>query len=680
MQSSSKPPIAEKKPHDTTIHGDTLTDDYFWLREKTNPEVVKYLNAENTYTDEVTRDLNPFCENLYNEFLSHIKQTDLSVPYRLGRFYYYSRTEEGLQYPVYCRKTISPGSVEEVLLDLNELSNGRPYLAVSVYTVSEDGNLLAYSIDTTGFRQYELFIKDLKTGRLLADRIGTVTSAVWAADNRTLFYVKEDDAKRPYRLYRRRLGTRKDVLIYEDNDELYRVDVHKTRDRKFILLESASSETSEWRFLDSTDPEGTFRMISERQPGHEYYVDHRENLFYIRTNIDAINFRIMEAPDTDPEKSNWKELIAHRSDVKIEDVDLFKNHAVLAERYQGLVQLKILDFATGEVKSVAFPEPVYSVFPSKNPEFEVDAYRFNYQSFLTPGSIYEYDMRTGERNLLKETEVPGGYDRSLYESKRLWATADDGVKVPISVVMKKGIRPDGKNPLLLHGYGSYGYPSSVTFSPTRLSLLDRGVLFATAHIRGGGDMGEAWHNDGKMMKKRNTFTDFIACADYLVHERYTGHDRMAIQGGSAGGLLIASVLNMRPDVCKVAHLAVPFVDVINTMLDESLPLTVGEFLEWGNPKKKEEYDYMKTYCPYTNLTKKNYPAILVTTSFNDSQVMYWEPAKYVAKLRSLKTDNNPLLFKIKMEAGHGGASGRYDYLKDQAFNYAFVLNQLGISE
>ncbi|MCB0832505.1 MAG: S9 family peptidase, partial [Bacteroidetes bacterium] len=460
MQSSSKPPIAEKKPHDTTIHGDTLTDDYFWLREKTNPEVVKYLNAENTYTDEVTRDLNPFCENLYNEFLSHIKQTDLSVPYRLGRFYYYSRTEEGLQYPVYCRKTISPGSVEEVLLDLNELSNGRPYLAVSVYTVSEDGNLLAYSIDTTGFRQYELFIKDLKTGRLLADRIGTVTSAVWAADNRTLFYVKEDDAKRPYRLYRRRLGTRKDVLIYEDNDELYRVDVHKTRDRKFILLESASSETSEWRFLDSTDPEGTFRMISERQPGHEYYVDHRENLFYIRTNIDAINFRIMEAPDTDPEKSNWKELIAHRSDVKIEDVDLFKNHAVLAERYQGLVQLKILDFATGEVKSVAFPEPVYSVFPSKNPEFEVDAYRFNYQSFLTPGSIYEYDMRTGERNLLNETEVPGGYDRSLYESKRLWATADDGVKVPISVVMKKGIRPDGKNPLLLHGYGSYGYPSS----------------------------------------------------------------------------------------------------------------------------------------------------------------------------------------------------------------------------
>ena len=680
MQSSSKPPIAEKKPHDTTIHGDTLTDDYFWLREKTNPEVVKYLNAENTYTDEVTRDLNPFCENLYNEFLSHIKQTDLSVPYRLGRFYYYSRTEEGLQYPVYCRKTISPGSVEEVLLDLNELSNGRPYLAVSVYTVSEDGNLLAYSIDTTGFRQYELFIKDLKTGRLLADRIGTVTSAVWAADNRTLFYVKEDDAKRPYRLYRRRLGTRKDVLIYEDNDELYRVDVHKTRDRKFILLESASSETSEWRFLDSTDPEGTFRMISERQPGHEYYVDHRENLFYIRTNIDAINFRIMEAPDTDPEKSNWKELIAHRSDVKIEDVDLFKNHAVLAERYQGLVQLKILDFATGEVKSVAFPEPVYSVFPSKNPEFEVDAYRFNYQSFLTPGSIYEYDMRTGERNLLKETEVPGGYDRSLYESKRLWATADDGVKVPISVVMKKGIRLDGKNPLLLHGYGSYGYPSSVTFSPTRLSLLDRGVLFATAHIRGGGDMGEAWHNDGKMMKKRNTFTDFIACADYLVHERYTGHDCMAIQGGSAGGLLIAAVLNMRPDVCKVAHLAVPFVDVINTMLDESLPLTVGEFLEWGNPKKKEEYDYMKTYCPYTNLTKKNYPAILVTTSFNDSQVMYWEPAKYVAKLRSLKTDNNPLLFKIKMEAGHGGASGRYDYLKDQAFNYAFVLNQLGISE
>ena len=680
MQSSSKPPIAEKKPHDTTIHGDTLTDDYFWLREKTNPEVVKYLNAENTYTDEVTRDLNPFCENLYNEFLSHIKQTDLSVPYRLGRFYYYSRTEEGLQYPVYCRKTISPGSVEEVLLDLNELSNGRPYLAVSVYTVSEDGNLLAYSIDTTGFRQYELFIKDLKTGRLLADRIGTVTSAVWAADNRTLFYVKEDDAKRPYRLYRRRLGTRKDVLIYEDNDELYRVDVHKTRDRKFILLESASSETSEWRFLDSTDPEGTFRMISERQPGHEYYVDHRENLFYIRTNIDAINFRIMEAPDTDPEKSNWKELIAHRSDVKIEDVDLFKNHAVLAERYQGLVQLKILDFATGEVKSVAFPEPVYSVFPSKNPEFEVDAYRFNYQSFLTPGSIYEYDVRTGERNLLKETEVPGGYDRSLYESKRLWATADDGVKVPISVVMKKGIRLDGKNPLLLHGYGSYGYPSSVTFSPTRLSLLDRGVLFATAHIRGGGDMGEAWHNDGKMMKKRNTFTDFIACADYLVHERYTVHDCMAIQGGSAGGLLIAAVLNMRPDVCKVAHLAVPFVDVINTMLDESLPLTVGEFLEWGNPKKKEEYDYMKTYCPYTNLTKKNYPAILVTTSFNDSQVMYWEPAKYVAKLRSLKTDNNPLLFKIKMEAGHGGASGRYDYLKDQAFNYAFVLNQLGISE
>lgn len=669
-------PTATQTPHETILHGDTLIDPYFWLREKSSPDVVAHLQAENAYTESMTKSLEPFRDKLYAEFLSHIKQTDLSVPYRLGSYHYYTRTEEGLQYPIYCRK--KDDSAEEIVLDVNAMAKGKAYFALGEFKVSDDGNRLLYTVDTTGFRQYELFVKNLETGEILPDRVGFVASAVWMADNRSLLYTREDSAKRPHQFFRRQLGSPTEELLFEEKDELFRIDVYRTRDRQFAVLMTSSSESTECHVLPSDRPAGSFKLIRPREFDHEYYVDHRANLFYIRTNQGAKNYRLMTAPQDRPEQ--WSELIPHRNEVKLDDIDLFKGHLVITELENGLSTFRVMDFQTNAFDTIRFPEPVYSAFAESNPEFDVEVFRFRYQSFITPSSVFEYNLNTHEQKLLKETEVPGGYDRTRYESKRLWATAEDGVRIPISLVMKKGISLDSKNPLHLYGYGSYGYPSSVTFSPVRLSVLDRGVVYAIAHIRGGGEMGESWHDEGKMLKKRNTFTDFIACGDYLVRENYTAHDRMMISGGSAGGLLIGAVLNLRPDLCKVAHLAVPFVDVLNTMLDESLPLTVGEFLEWGNPKKKEEYEYIRSYCPYTNLAKKEYPAILVTTSFHDSQVMYWEPAKYVAKLRNVKTDSNPLLFRIKMEAGHSGASGRYDALKDQAFHYAFLLSQLGIVE
>ncbi len=676
--SAAKPPVAKRVPRTTVIHGDTRVDNYYWLREKTNPEVISYLEAENAYTQAVLKPTEPLQEALYKEILGRIKQTDLSVPYRLGNNYYFTRTEEGKQYPIHCRKPGSLEAREEVTLDVNELAKGHKFLSRAAYEVSDDGNLLAYSLDVSGFREYTLSIKNLRTGEVLPDRALKVRSVSWAADNKTLFYVTEDAAKRPYRLYRHVLGSPSDDLVYEEKDELYNLGAHRSRDKAYLFLTSSSMTTTEVRALRSDRPTEAPRLLLARENEHEYHVDHRAGLFYIRTNKDAKNFRLVTGPAEDPQPKNWKELIPHRPDVLLEGVDLFAQHAVLSEREAGLPTRRIRDLRNGQDHRLEFPEPVYSVFNDLNPEFQTAVFRFRYQSLITSDSVYDYDMDSHQRTLLKQTEVLGGYDPARYTSERLFATASDGTKIPISLVYKKGLRRDGSNPLLLYGYGSYGSSLSITFQSARLSLLDRGVLYAMAHIRGGKEMGKVWHDQGKMLSKRNTFTDFIATAEHLIAQKYTSPEHLAIEGGSAGGLLIGAVVNLRPDLSKVAVLLVPFVDVINTMLDASLPLTVPEYLEWGNPNIRAEYDYMKIYCPYTNLAAKDYPAMLVRTSLNDSQVMYWEPAKYVAKLRTLKTDKNPLLLKTNMAAGHGGASGRYDALRETAFTYAFVLTQLGI--
>lgn len=681
--SSMNPPIAKKILKTDTLHGDIRVDNYFWLREKTNPEVINYLNAENAYTESQTKTVQPFGDALYKEFLSRIKQTDLSVPYKLGDYWYYTKTIEGKQYTIYCRKKGSLDAPEEVTLDLNQLAEGHKFLGLGAYKVSDDGNLLAYSTDTTGFRQYYLFIKDLRTGAILPDKFGRVISVEWAADNKNIFYTTDDAAKRPYQLYRHELGGANDQLLYEEKDELYRVFVYRTSDKKYIVLQSASSITTEARYLPANTPMGEWKIMLPREINHEYVVDHHEASFFIRTNKNAKNYKLVAVPDADPRMENWQEILPHRPEVKLEGVNLFASYAVFNERENGLTKLRIMSFATGKITPIDFPEPVYMASPSINPEFVSKIFRFNYQSLVTPSSVFDYDMETGKRTLMKQTEVLGGYDPAQYVSERVFSKAKDGTMVPISLVYKKGVKKDGSAPMLLYGYGSYGFSLPIGFSIPRLSLLDRGVIYAQAHIRGGGDMGEQWRDDGKMMKKKNTFTDFIDCADYLVQQNYTSRERLAIQGGSAGGLLIGAALNMRPDLCKAAHLAVPFVDVINTMLDETLPLTVGEFLEWGNPKKKDEYEYIKTYCPYTNIQATAYPDMLITTSLNDSQVMYWEPAKYTAKMRAMlagRTDKNVLVLKTNMGAGHGGASGRYDALKEQAFNYAFLMSRIGISK
>jgi oligopeptidase B len=673
------PPVAKKIAKVDTLHGNVRVDNYYWMRDKKNPEVIAYLDAENAYTSEMTKNLDGLQQTIYKEILSRIKQTDLSVPYKLGGYWYYTRLEEGKQYAIYCRKRGSMESQEEITLDLNELAKGHKFLGLGLYDVSDDGNILMFSLDTTGFRQYQFGAKDLRTGTVLPDAIGQVNSAVWAADNKTIFYVKEDAAKRPYRVFRHVLGSGNDELMYEEKDELYRIGAYRSSDKRIIFFQTSSSITDETHYLPSDQPSGAFRVLYAREVGHEQSVDHREGFFYVRTNKGAKNYRLVIAPDSDPGPEHWKEILPHRPNVKLEGVELFRNHAVYVEREQALVRFVIHDFRTDKNMQVAFPEPVYSAGSGANPEYDTRAFRYNYQSFVTPSSVYEYDMESGKSTLLKQTEVLGGYNPKKYVSERVYAKASDGAMVPISMVYAVGTKRDGRNPLLLYGYGAYGFSQSATFSVPRLSLLDRGVVYALAHIRGGGDLGEQWRDDGKMTKKRNTFMDFIACAEYLIHENYTSPQHIAIQGGSAGGLLIGAVLNMRPDLFRVAHLAVPFVDVINTMLDETLPLTVGEFLEWGNPKKKDEYEYIKTYSPYDNITPKPYPAMLITASLNDSQVMYWEPTKYTAKMRATRSDSSPLLLKVNMGAGHGGASGRYDAYKEQSFIFAFILSQLGIS-
>ena len=686
-QQAPAPPVAQRIEHKSVWHGETVIDPYFWLREKNNPEAAKYLEAENAYTEAMTKDLQPFQEALYKEMLGRIKQTDLSVPVRRGRFYYYSRTEEGKQYPIFCRKAAAANrsfdekAGESVLLDQNEMAKGLLFLSIGSMSVSDDDNLMAYSTDTTGFRQYVLHVKDLRTGQILPDTAERVTSVQWTADSKTLFFTTEDKVtKRPNQLWRLSLSG-KPELLFEEKDELYEIGLERTRDKKYLVLEITSTDTWEMRYLDATDPSKEFKVVLPREKGHKYNLEHRDGLFYIRTNRGAKNFRAVTAPVSDPSPGNWKEFIRHKPDALLDNLDLFRDYAVSHEKFQALYRFRVLNFKTGSWHEVSFPEAVYSAFGGGTPEFDTRMFRFNYQSPITPSSIYDYDLETRKRTLLKQQEVLGGYDTGQYATERLWASARDGVKVPISIVYKKGFKRDGRAPLWLEGYGSYGFGTPATFAINNLSLLDRGMAYAIAHIRGGDEMGEAWHDNGMLMKKKNTFTDFIDCADYLIAQKWTSKERLVIEGGSAGGLLMGAVTNLRPDLFKAVHSAVPFVDVMNTMMDASLPLTVGEYLEWGNPNEKPAYDYMKSYSPYDNLEKKTYPAILVTTSFNDSQVMYWEPAKYVAKLRTLKTDRNELLLKSKMQpAGHGGASGRYDRLKDTAFEFAWMLRQVGITK
>jgi oligopeptidase B len=681
MSSLPTPPVAKKVPKVTEIHGQKLVDNYYWLRDKPNPEVKAYMEAENAYADAVMKATEPLQKQLYDEMLSRIKETDSDVPYKEGDYYYYTRTEAGKQYGIRCRKKGSLDAPEQVILDINELAVGKTFMSVAAFRPSPDGNLLAYSTDSTGFRQFALAIKDLRTGKLLADHVEKTGSVVWANDNQTIFYTVEDPAKRQYRLYRHKVGTSgPDDLIYEEKDEKFGVSAFKSRDNAYLFLISASHTTSEARYLPADQPSGEWKLIQPRKHELEYYPDHHGDSFYIRVNDTGRNFRLVQAPVSSPGSANWKEVIPHRPDVMLDGTDFFKDYFVTYEREHGLPQIAVNDFAGGKARRLDFPEPAYLSAPYANHEFDTPKFRYTYQSFITPQSVFEYDVTTGTSTLLKQKEVPGGYDRSRYQVEQLYAPAADGVKIPISVVYLKTLKRDGTEPLFLYAYGSYGIPIDITFNSNLFSLVDRGVVVAITHIRGGGELGKPWHDAGRMMQKKNTFTDFITSAEYLLSNGYGTKDKLVIEGASAGGLLMGAVTNMRPDLFKAVVTKVPFVDVINTMLDESLPLTVGEFEEWGNPKEKAAFDYMMSYSPYDNLQAKPYPNILVKTSFNDSQVMYWEPAKYVAKLRTLKTDKNLLLLKTNMGAGHGGASGRYDSLKEAAYEYAFILNQMGIEK
>ena len=673
------------------LHGDKRVDEYGWLRRKDDPEVVEYLQAENAYAAAVMKPTEPLQEALYQEMLGRIKQTDLSVPYRNGDFFYYSRTEEGKQYAIRCRRKANPPGLtfdnpqsdapEEVLIDGNELARGREFFSLGALSVSDDGNLLAYSTDFTGFREYTLWIKDLRTGELLAEKFEKTVSVEWAADNRTLFYTVEDEAKRSYRMYRHALGAElsADELVYEEKDERFRVGVSRSRSLYYLFLSSESHTASEVRYLRAAEPRREWTVVAERQADHEYEVDHHGDHFYIRSNRTGRNFALFTAPLADAGPQGWTEILAQRPAVMLTGIDMFVGHMVISEREDGLPQLRVTDLASGESHRVLFPEPAYSASPGENMEFETATFRFHYQSLVTPPSVFDYHLNTRDRLLRKQTEVLGGYDGENYRSERLHATATDGTRIPLSVVYRKDTPLDATAPLLLSGYGAYGLSLPVSFSSARLSLLDRGFVVALAHVRGGGELGKIWHDQGRMAAKRNTFTDFIAAAEFVLERKYTARDRLMISGGSAGGLLIGAVLNLRPELFRAAVLQVPFVDVLNSMLDSSLPLTVGEFEEWGDPRNADAYAVMRSYCPYSNLAPREYPAMLVKTSLNDSQVMYWEPAKYTARLRTLKTDSNALLFKTNLAAGHGGASGRYDFLREVAHDYAFLLLCAGIS-
>ena len=673
------PPIASKDAKVTEIFGERLTDDYAWLRDKDNPGVRSYLEAENDYTAAVLAPLKPLETSLYDEMLARIKQTDLSVPYRDGGYWYFSRTEEGKQYPIYCRRPLAEGAAEEILLDLNVMAEGHPYLGLGVFQVSPDGGKLVYSTDVTGFREYTLHVKDLGSGGELITPVPRAGSAVWAADSRTIVYTIEDESKRDYRVYRMALGESA-VLMREEPDERFRVFVSRTRSRRFLQLYTASHTTSEVAVLESVEPTASWRTVLPREQDREYDLDHHGDRFFLRINDTSRNFRVVSAPVADPRPANWTEVLAARDDVVVEGVECFAGHWVAWERRDGLARIRVTAIDDSGMRYVEFPEVVYEAGPGTNVEWDSNLLRYRYESFVTASSVYDHDMTTGQSVLLKRKAVLGDYDPGRYESERVFARAADGTLIPVSLVWRRDRAAAGPMPTYLTGYGAYAIAYPISFTSNRLSLLDRGVAFAVAHIRGGGEMGRPWHDAGRMGLKMNTFTDFIAAADHLVATGRSDRARLAIEGGSAGGLLIGAVLNLRPDVCGAALLQVPFLDVVNTMLDATLPLTVGEYEEWGNPTIEAEYRWIRAYCPYSNLAARGYPAMLVRTSLNDSQVMYWEPAKYVAKLRTLKSDGNPLLLHTNLGAGHSGASGRYDRLREIATDYAFILWRMGLSQ
>jgi len=677
----AKPPVAKKVPKSVTMHGDERVDDYGWLRDKTSADTIAYLEAENAYADEVTKPNEKLAKTLYDEMLGRIKQTDVNVPYRKSGYFYYSRTVEGKQYSIHARKKGSLEAAEEILLDVNQLAEGKKFMSLGDFTVSKDTNLLAYTTDDNGYRQYKLFVKDLRTGEVTGPIAERVTSLEWAADDKTLFYSTENDAKRSDRIVRHVLGGQP-VTIFEEKDELYDTFINRSLSGDYIFIISDSKTTSEARFIPANKPESDPVLMVARKTDHKYYPDHRGDRFYIMTNDAGINYRVVTTPVDNFAQSSWKELVPYRKPVKIESVDLFRNHMVVRLREGGLSQLEIYDLRENGAKPhrVTFPEPAYSLGGGANAEFDTNVYRYSYNSFITPNSVYDYDMDTKKQTLLKRTEVLGGYDPAKYKVERFFVTATDGAQIPVAMMYRKDVNPKAKNPLMLYAYGSYGSSTPDGFSSNRFSLVDRGMTYAIAHIRGGGEMGKEWHEQGRMMTKKNTFTDFINVADYLVKQGYTSKDKLAISGGSAGGLLMGAVVNMRPDLFRAVLAYVPFVDVMNTMSDATLPLTTQEYIEWGNPNDKDAYVYMKSYDPYSNITKQKYPNLLVRTSINDSQVGYWEAAKWVAKLRANKTDKNVLLLRVNMGAGHGGASGRYDRLKDDAADYAWLLSQVGAAK
>jgi oligopeptidase B len=672
LSGSVRPPAPKRIPHRFALHGDERVDDYYWLREKTSPEVIAQLDAENAYTAAVMAPTAELQSALYAEMLGHIKQTDLSAPYRKRGFYYYARTQEGSQYPIYCRRRASMSAAEEIVLDLNILAAGKAFLAVGAYEVSDDGNLLAYTIDETGYRQYTLSVKDLRTGTLLSDRVERVVSVAWSADGRTLIYATEDPVtKRSDEVWRRELGAGGSELVFREADELYDVTAARTREGAFIILRSQAKDTTEVRYLAADRPHDAPRLFAARRDGIRYDVDARAGTFYILTNEDAPDFRVFTTPVATPERAAWSEAVAQRPGSTITGIDLFADFVVLSGRRDGLAALEI---ACGNEPPLplTFDEADYDVALGQNADFQTPTLRYVYESLVTPPSVVDLTVATGERTLVKRTEVPG-YDPSLYVSERFFATAADGARVPLSIVRRRDLTREAPAPLLLYAYGSYGISIDPAFSAARLALLDRGVVFAIAHIRGGGEYGEAWRLAGNLLHKRNTFTDFIACATALVDAGYTAPDRLAIQGGSAGGLLVGAVTNMRPDLFAAAIAQVPFVDVLTTMLDPSLPLTTGEYREWGNPNESAAYAYMRSYSPVDNVAAQPYPAMLIEVAYNDSQVPYWEGVKFALKLRAATTSERPILVKVNMGAGHGGASGRYDALKERAFDYAFIL-------
>jgi len=676
-----RPPVAPVRSTNHTFHGHTRTDDYAWLRDRSNPKVVAYLEAENAYTDSVMAPTRSLQRRLYKEMKARIKETDMTVPVRIDDYFYYTRTIQGRQYRVHCRKRGSLEADEEIMLDENKLARGLDYFRLGRLQVSPDHRLAAYSVDTTGGETFTVYLKDLTTGRLLADRIeGTDYGLEWGNDNRTLFYTVQDAAKRPYQVYRHTLGTGQDVdrLVHAEPDEAFHVRLTKTRSRRYLLMSLDSKVTSEVRCLDADRPEGEFSIVQPRRQGVEYSVEHHGDDFYIVTNDQAINFKLVKAPIRAPSVANWVEVLPHRPDTKLDGVDAFARHLAVHERREGLQRLRILALAGGPEHYVEFPEPVYSFRAQGNEEFDTGVLRFAYQSLVSPRTVFDYDMDARTREMKKREEV-GHYDPADYQSERLFARAPDGTQVPLSLVYRQGMARHGRNPLLLYGYGSYGASMDPSFSSDRLSLLDRGFIFAVAHVRGGGELGRPWYEDGKFLNKKNTFTDFIACAEHLVAEGYTSPEYLAIAGGSAGGLLMGAVTNLRTDLFRAVVADVPFVDVVNTMLDPSIPLTVIEYEEWGNPHEERFYHYMLGYSPYDNVGPAEYPNMLVTAGLNDPRVQYWEPAKWTAKLRANQTGDGRLLLKTNMGAGHGGRSGRYQRLEETAFEYAFLLDALGLA-